>query len=104
MKGETDGIEGLPDVILDIADVIDSRASTSPLLSNNIEVPDKLEGTFVVLLTYEDLVGRVLEVADELLTMSRPKVGLEDIEEKAKGYPWFLVFGGTHRNFMAISR
>src|SRR5258706_4143363 len=104
VKGVKDGIEGLPDAVLNIADVIDRGAATSPLLSNNIKVPDKLEGAFVVLLAYEDLVGRVLEVADELLAMSRTKVGLEDIEYRVKGSPWVPVRGGSYRDFMANSR
>ena len=102
VKGVKDGIEDY--VILGIADVIDSRASASPLPSNNIKVRDKLEGLFIVLLAYEDLVDRVLEVADQLLTMSRPRVGLEDIEYKVKSSSRFLVPGGNHRNVMAISR
>ena len=104
VKGAKDGIEGFPHVILGIADVIDSRVFTSPPLSNNIKVPNKLEGTFVLPLVHEDLVGRLLEVADQFLTMSRPRVGLEDIEYKENSSSRFLVPGGIHRNFMAISR
>ena len=101
VKGVKDGIEDLPDTILNISDVIDRGAATSPLLSNNIKVPHKLEGVFVVLLAFEDLVRHALEVAAE---MSGTKVGLEDVEYKAKRTPTFLVPGGIHHNFMAISR
>ena len=104
VKGVKDGIEGLPDTVLIIFDIIDRGGALRPLLRNNIKVPDKLEGTFVVPLAYDDLVGRVLEVADELSTTSRTKVSLEDVEYKFKGSPWLLIAGGIYRNFMAISR
>src|SRR5258706_7554725 len=104
VKAVKDGIESLPDAVLDIADVINGGASTSPLLSNNIKVPDKLEGTFVVLLTQEDLGGRVVEIADELVTKSRPKVGLEGIEYRVESFSRFLTPEGIYCGFMVMAR
>ena len=66
VKGVKDGIEGLGDVVLKLANITDGRAASSMLLGNHIEVPDKLEGTFGVLLAHNDLFGCPFEVADVL--------------------------------------
>ena len=101
VKGVDDGIECLPDAGLDIADFIDRGAATSPLLSNNIKIPDKFEGTFVVLLAHGDLGGRVLEIVDELVTKPRPKVGLEGIEYRVESTSRLLTPKGIYRGIMA---
>ena len=72
MKSVKDGIDGLPNAVLSIANVIDRGAATSVLLRNHIKVPYKFECMFVVLLAHDDFDSRILEVADELVTMSRP--------------------------------
>ena len=69
MKSVKDGIEGLPDVVLNIGDVLDREGATNPLLRNHTKVPYMFEGTFVVLLAHENLGDRILEPADELVTM-----------------------------------
>ena len=102
VKSVKNGIEGLPDAVLKTADVIDSGTATSPLLSDHIKIPCKFECTFVILLAHKDFVGRVCELADKLMTMSWPKVGLEDVEYKAESSPGFLAPGGIHY-FLAIS-
>ncbi len=99
MKGVKDGIEGLADIILNIADIMHGRAASSILLGNCIEVPDKLESTLGVLLAYNDLLGCLFEVADELWS----DVGLEDSEYKVKSLFWFLASRGMLRNFMAFA-
>ena len=71
VKSVKDGIEGLPNAVLNIADVIEGGAATSPLLSNHIKVPCELKGAFGVLLANENLAGGVLEVTDELVGTSR---------------------------------
>ena len=100
-KSLKDGIEGLPDTVLNIADNIDREGATSPLLSNHIQVPYKFECTFVVLLAHEDFVGRVFEVADETSLLN---VGLEDIEYRDKRSSGLLVPGAIPRGFMLIAR
>ena len=100
MKGVKDRIKGLADVVLNIADITDRRAASSMLLDNYIEVPDKLESTFGVLLAHNDLFGCLFEVADVL----RSKVGLEDSEYKVKSLFGFLASGGMLRDFVAIAR
>lgn len=50
----------------------------------------------MVLLAHGDLVGRTLELADELVVISKLKVGLGDIEHKNKGFSRFLAPGGIH--------
>ena len=82
MKGVKDGIEGLEDVALNIADITDGRTGSSILLGNHIEVPDKLKGAFGVLLAHNDLFGCLFEVADVLWS----KVGLEDSEYKVMSF------------------
>ena len=104
VKSVKDGIEGLPNAVLNIADVIDRGAATSVLLSNHIKVPYKFECTFVVLSAHEDFDSCVFEVADKLVTMSRPNVGLESIEYKYKRSPGLLVPGAIPRGFMLIAR
>ena len=99
MKGVKDGIEGLADVVLNIADIIDGRAAASMLLSDYIEVPDKLESTFGVLLAHNDLLGCLFEVANVLWS----KVGLEDSEYKVKSLFGFLASAGMPRDFEAIA-
>ena len=42
MKSVKDGIDGLPNAVLSIANVIDRGAATSVLLRNHIKVPYKL--------------------------------------------------------------
>ena len=62
-------------MVLNIADV---GLTISPLPRNDIEVPEKLEGTFVVLLVYIYL---VLEVTNELvMMMTKRNIGLENVE------------------------
>jgi len=88
-----DGIEGLPDVVLNIGDVLDRGRVTNPLPRNHIKVPYMFGGAFVVLLAHENLGGRILEPANKLVTMFRPKVGLEDTECKVKSVSRFLFPG-----------
>ena len=99
MKGVKDGIEGLADAVLNIADITDGRAASSMLLGSYIEVPDRLESTFGVLLAHNDLFGCLFEAADVLWS----KVGLEDSEYKVKSLFWFLASGGMLRDIVAIA-
>jgi len=98
VKGAKDGIEGARDAVLNIADLIDRGATTSPLLTSHVIVPYKLGGVFIVLLTYENHVGHVVEVADELVAMSRTKFGTEDIEDKLVGSSRLLALRVIHRH------
>ena len=89
MKGVKDGIEGLADFVLIIGDIIHGmhgRAASNILLDKCIEVPDKLESTFCVLLVLIDLLGCVFEVVDELWS----KVAL-------------VASGGVLRDFVEIA-
>ena len=104
VKSVKNGIEGLSNVVLNIADVIHRGGATSVLLSNSIKVPYKLEGAFVVLLAHENLVGHVVEIANELVTVSRRKGGLEDIEYKIKSSFDFPALRGIYRGFIVIAR
>jgi len=101
MKGVKDGIEGLPDVVLNTVGIIHGRAATGILLGNYIEVPYELEGAFGVLLTYMNLVDCVLEVVDELLTLSWSKFHFKGIENEVKCSFGLLAPRGTLRGFVA---
>jgi hypothetical protein len=105
VKGVKEGVERLPvPVLMNIADVIHRRATTRVLLSNDIKIPYKLEGTFVILLADINLVGCALEVADELVTVCRANVGFENVEYRVKSSPWFSSPGGISRGFSTIAR
>jgi len=104
VKGAKDGIEGARDAVLNIADLIDRRATTSPLLRSHVIVPYKLGGVFIVLLAHESLVGHVLEVADELVAMSRMGFGTDYIEHKPVGSSRLLALGGIHRHAIVVAR
>jgi len=67
-------------------------------------VPYKLEGTFVVPLAHENLVGRVLEVGNEIGEISKPEVGLEYIEYIVECSSGSAAPEGIHRGFMVIAR
>jgi len=101
MKSVKDGIEGLPNAVLDIGDIPDRRGATNPLLRNHIKVPYSFEGAFVVLLAHKNLIGRILEPPDELVTIFRLKVGLEDIEYKVKSFSRLLAPRGINHGFVA---
>lgn len=79
---------------------LDIEDETSSLLRNHIMVPYKLEGTLVVLLANENLVGRL---ADEIEEISRPKVGLEDTEYKFESSNRFPVAGRIHSGSIATA-
>ena len=104
MKGAKDGIEGARDAVLNIADLIDRGATTGPLLRSHVIVPYKLGGVLIVLLAHEDLVGHVLEVADELVAMSRMRFGTDYIDDKPVGSSRLLALGGIHRRSIVIAR
>lgn len=77
VKERKEGFESLSKavVVLNIADV---GLPISPLPRNDIEVPEKLEGTFIVLLVYIYL---VLEVTNELvMMMTQRNIGLENVD------------------------
>jgi len=74
VKGVKDGTEHHPNVVLNIN--AHRGAATSVLLSNYIKVPDKLEGTFIVLLAHGSLVNRVVEIHE----LSRSKFDLKSIQ------------------------
>jgi len=95
VKGAKDGIEG---AVLIIADLIDRRVATSPLLRSHVIVPYKLGGVFIVLLAHENLVGHKFEVADELVATSRMRFGTEDIEDKPVDSSRLLALGVIHRH------
>ena len=102
MKGVKDRIEGLADFVLIIGDIIHGmhgRAVSNILLDKCIEVPDKLESTFCVLLALIDLLGCVFEVVDELWS----KVALEDGEYKNKSLLWFVASGRMPRDFVELA-
>ena len=102
MKGVKDGIEGLADfalIIGDIINVIRGRAASDMLLDKSIEVPDKLESTFCVLLALIDLLGCVFEAADGLWS----EVALEDDEYQIKSLYGFVASGGVLRDFVEIA-
>ena len=79
---------------------------TIPLLSsgNYMAVPCKLEGTFIVPLAHDNLGGCVLEVADEIEKISRPKVSLENIEYILESSSRVFAPEGIHRGVMGIAR
>ena len=83
MKG---GIEGLPDVVLNIGDVLDKGGKTNPLPRNHIKISYIVEGAFVVLLAHENLGDRILEPADKLVTVFRLEVVLRIMSAKLRAF------------------
>ena len=88
-----------------MAGVVD-LGGTIPLPSsgNHMAVPCKLEGTFIVPLAYENLGGRVLEVADKIERISWPRVSLENTEYIVESSPRVFAPKGIRRGVMGIDR
>jgi hypothetical protein len=70
MKGVKDGIEGLPNIVLDIGEILHRRVATSILLGDCIYISGKFEGTSNILLRTINLPRRVLDVTNELITLN----------------------------------